>query len=202
MDKSAADTDSIGMPSDFATDYYEVLQISPNAELDTIHRVYRLLAQRFHPDNQATGDDEKFRSLTEAYAVLGDPEKRARYDVHRPEREQERSQILSEAVRAANDVEAEQLLRLTVLELLYAQRRTDPRGAGVFFGDLENLVGCPREHIEFALWYLSHKRYIDRSDGSRLSITADGVDYLEANAPQRRRVPRLVAGRPTAAASR
>ena len=181
------------MSSDLAIDYYEVLQISPNAELDTIQRVYRLLAQRFHPDNQATGDAEKFRLLTDAYTVLGDPEQRARYDVHRPEREQERSQLLSESVRAANDVEAEQLLRLTVLELLYAQRRTDPRGAGVFFGDLESLVGCPREHIEFALWYLSHKKYIDRSDGSRLSITADGVDYLEANAPQRRRVPRLAA---------
>ena len=183
------------------SDYYEVLQISPNAELDTIQRVYRLLAQRFHPDNQATGDAEKFRQLTDAYTVLGDPEKRARYDVHRPEREQERSQILSEAVRAANDVDAEQLLRLTILELLYAQRRTEPATPGVFFGDLENLVGCPREHIEFALWYLSQKKYIDRSDGSRLSITADGVDYLEAKAPERRRVPRLTAGRPTASVS-
>src|ERR1041385_3815189 len=106
-----ADKDPIRMPSDLAIDYYEVLQISPNAELDTIQRVYRLLAQRFHPDNQATGDADKFRLLTDAYTVLGDPEKRARYDVHRPEREQERSQILSEAVRAANDVDAEQLLR-------------------------------------------------------------------------------------------
>ena len=177
-------------------DYYEVLQISPNAELDTIQRVYRLLAQRFHPDNQATGDAEKFRLLTDAYTVLGDPEQRARYDVHRPQREQERSQLLSESVRAANDVEAEQLLRLTLLELLYAQRRTDPRTPGVFFGDLEGLIGCPREHMEFALWYLGQKKYVERTDGSRLMITADGVDYLEANAPQRRRLPRLTAGRP------
>lgn len=189
-----ADTDLVRMPNNLASDYYEILQISPNAELDTIQRVYRLLAQRFHPDNQATGDAEKFRLLTDAYAILGDPEKRARYDVHRPERQKQRSQILSESVRAASDVEAEQLLRLTVLELLYAQRRTEPSMPGVFFGDLENLIGCPREHIEFALWYLSQKRYIDRSDGSRLSITADGVDYLEANAPQRRRVPQLEAG--------
>jgi preprotein translocase subunit Sec63 len=36
-------------------DYYEVLQISPNAELDTANRVYRLLAQRFHPDRAAHG---------------------------------------------------------------------------------------------------------------------------------------------------
>src|SRR5690349_8247686 len=103
-------------------DYYEMLQISPNAELDTVHRVYRLLAQRFHPDNQSTGDADRFRQLTEAYRVLGDPEQRARYDVHRPERQQERSQLLTDVVRAANDVEGEQLLRLSVLELLYAQR--------------------------------------------------------------------------------
>src|SRR6476660_4985079 len=101
-------------------DYYEVMQISPNAELDTIQRVYRILAQRFHPDNQSTGDAERFRVLTEAYGVLSDPEKRAHYDVKRPQRQQERSRLLSEAVRAATDVEAEQILRLTVLELLYA----------------------------------------------------------------------------------
>lgn len=183
------------MSEESVIDYYEVLQISPNAELDTIHRVYRLMAQRFHPDNQATGDADQFRRLTEAYAVLGDPEKRAQYDVDRPQRLQERSYLLSEAIRAVTDVEAEQLLRLTVLELLYARRRTEPRTPGIFFGDLESLVGQPREHIEFGLWYLSQKRYIDRTDGSQLIITADGVDYLESNAVLRHRVPRLTAGR-------
>ncbi len=42
------------------TDYYEFLQISPNAELSTIHRVYRFLASRFHPDDPETGDAAKF----------------------------------------------------------------------------------------------------------------------------------------------
>ena len=41
-------------------DYYEFLQISKNAEPDTIHRVYRFLAARFHPDNPESGDEEKF----------------------------------------------------------------------------------------------------------------------------------------------
>ena len=59
------------------TDYYELLQISPNAEPETIHRVYRLLAQRFHPDNKETGDARRFRTIHEAYTVLTDPEKRA-----------------------------------------------------------------------------------------------------------------------------
>ena len=185
------------MSENGTVDYYEVLQISPNADPDTVHRVYRLLAQRFHPDNQSTGDSERFRLLTEAYHVLGHPERRAQYDVHRPEMHEERSQLISQAVRAVNDVEAEQLLRLTVLELLYARRRTEPRSPGIFYGDLETLVGCPREHIEFALWYLAQRKYIDRSDGSQISITVDGVDHLESNAPVRQHVPRL-----TAAASR
>jgi len=47
------------------------------------------------------------------------------------------------------------------------------------------------------LWYLAQRKYIDRSDGSQMTITAEGVDYLESNAPVRQRVPRL-----TAAASR
>jgi curved DNA-binding protein CbpA len=179
-------------------DYYEVLQISPNAELDTVNRVYRLLAQRFHPDNQSTGDAERFRLLTEAYHILGDPERRAQYDVHRPERQQERSRLISEALRAENDVESEQLLRITVLELLYARRRTEPRSPGIFFGDIEGLVGRPREHLEFTFWYLGQKKFIDRTDGSQILITADGVDYLEQNSAARQKVLRLTAGQPVA----
>ena len=67
--------------TDETVDYYEILQISPNAEPDTIHRVYRLLAQRLHPDNAATGNEVQFRALSEAYQVLSNPEQRARYDV-------------------------------------------------------------------------------------------------------------------------
>ena len=62
-------------------DHYETLQISANAEPETIHRVYRLLAQRFHPDNAETGNADRFRQLAEAYEVLSDPERRAQYDV-------------------------------------------------------------------------------------------------------------------------
>ena len=64
-----------------AQDYYEVLQVSASAEIETIHRVYRLLAQRFHPDNRDTGSPERFRLISEAYNVLSNPEERARYDV-------------------------------------------------------------------------------------------------------------------------
>src|ERR1043165_7815928 len=62
-------------------DYYEVLQVSTSSEPETINRVYRMLAQRYHPDNQQTGDERRFREILEAYTVLSDPERRARYDV-------------------------------------------------------------------------------------------------------------------------
>ena len=61
-------------------DYYEFLQISPHADNETIHRVYRYLAARFHPDNPETGDPEKFFLLKSAYDVLSDPERRSEYD--------------------------------------------------------------------------------------------------------------------------
>ena len=62
-------------------DYYETLQINANAEPETVHRVYRLLAQRFHPDNTESGNANRFRLITEAVRVLGTPEKRAQNDV-------------------------------------------------------------------------------------------------------------------------
>jgi hypothetical protein len=61
-------------------DCYEVMQLSPNADAETISRVYRLLAFRYHPDNAETGNSETFLRLREAYQILCHPEKRASYD--------------------------------------------------------------------------------------------------------------------------
>src|SRR5271170_1396927 len=71
-------------------DYYEILQISSNADAETIRRVYHVQAQRFHPDNLDTGNADTFRRISEAYEVLGDPERRASYDQeHRQARRRE-----------------------------------------------------------------------------------------------------------------
>ena len=66
-------------------DYYEVLQISPNADMETVHRVFRMMASRLHPDNPQTGSIEKFLLLKRAYDVLSDSGQRARYDASRSE---------------------------------------------------------------------------------------------------------------------
>jgi curved DNA-binding protein CbpA len=160
-------------------DYYELLQISPNAEPETIHRVYRLLAQRYHPDNSQTGDPDRFRALVAAYDVLSSPENRARYDLTYHETRQRRWQPIIDTEHAQSHFEVEQRVRLTVLEVLYERRRAEPGKPGVFVLDIEELTGYPREHLEFTMWYLLKKGLVAREDNSRLTITAEGVDYLE-----------------------
>ncbi len=63
------------------TDYYEVLGVPRDADADTIRRAYRKLARKYHPDLNSDGDaEERFKELGEAYEVLSDADKRARYD--------------------------------------------------------------------------------------------------------------------------
>jgi curved DNA-binding protein CbpA len=171
-------------------DYYEVLQISVNAEPETVHRVYRLLAQRFHPDNAETGSEVRFRQIAEAYRILSDPEARARYDAVHEQQRKERWRLAEQSAEET-DFGMEQRTRTTVLEVLYTKRRVEPHAPGVFNIDLEKLIGRPREHLEFTLWYLIQKKFVSRTDNSMLAITAEGVDYLEEHqqaVPQARRL--------------
>jgi curved DNA-binding protein CbpA len=167
--------------SNQALDYYEILQISPNAEPETVHRVFRLLAQRYHPDNVETGNETQFRALNDAYRVLSDPEQRARYDVIHTRLRQERWRLVASGAEAENNFDAERGIRLTVLEVLYTRRRLELDSPGLSPLDLEKLIGRAREHLEFTIWFLIQKKFITRSDGSMLQITVDGVEYLEGN---------------------
>jgi curved DNA-binding protein CbpA len=162
-------------------DYYDVLQVSISAEPDTIHRVYRLLAQRFHPDNKESGNATRFRQVAEAYAVLSDPEQRAKYDIRHRQQQQERWRLVETGVDSDQDFVLEQRVRLTVLEVLYTKRRLEPGSEGVFPLEIEKLTGRAREHLDFTLWFLLQKKLIARTDNSLLAITADGVEYLERN---------------------
>lgn len=162
-----------------AADWYETLQISPNADADTIQRVFRLLAQKYHPDNQDTGSAERFRELHDAYLVLSDPEKRARYDAGHAALRRERWRFAAAGAPGDNDFDREQQMRCVVLEILYTRRRTDPGKPALSNLDLAELTGQPREHLEFTLWYLVQRKLVVRDDQSSLTITAEGVDYVE-----------------------
>ena len=58
-------------------DHYEVLQVSQAADGETIERVYRLLAKRYHPDNSGSGDVDQFTAVQRSYDVLSHPENSA-----------------------------------------------------------------------------------------------------------------------------
>jgi len=172
-------------------DLYEVLQVSDTAEPETINRVYRIFAQRYHPDNQETGNEARFREITEAYHVLSNPEKRAQYDATSQKRRKDRWRLVTEGATSENNFELEQAVRLTVLECLYTKRRVEPANPGIYLRELERMIGRPREHLEFTLWYLNQKKLIS-TDDSRMYVTADGIEYLEdayKNNLQRKRLP-------------
>src|ERR1700682_6345681 len=78
-------------------DYYEILEISPNANSGTIERMFRYLAQRYHPDNQDTGDRNRFDVIVEANDTLRDPVKRAQYDIHHKNQSGYRTKLAEEA---------------------------------------------------------------------------------------------------------
>jgi molecular chaperone DnaJ len=62
-------------------DYYKILGVDRKASQDDIKKAYRKLARQYHPDtNKDTGAEERFKQVSEAYDVLGDPEKRKKYD--------------------------------------------------------------------------------------------------------------------------
>jgi curved DNA-binding protein len=65
-----------------ADDYYKILGVEKNADAEEIKKAYRKLALKYHPDRNPNNPaaEAKFKSLSEAYAVLSDPEKRKQYD--------------------------------------------------------------------------------------------------------------------------
>ena len=169
-------------------DYYEFLQISQHADYETIHRVYRYLASRFHPDNPETGDPEKFFLLKSAYDVLSDPERRSEYDREYEREEPVRQVPLSESVDFMDHVQGELNRRLAVLAVLYYKRRSNPFDPQVSLAEIERRMGFPRDYLDFTTWYLTKKGFITRADNSDFSLTAEGVDYIET---QRAKIPVL-----------
>jgi curved DNA-binding protein len=160
-------------------DYYEILQISPNADQETVRRVYRIQAQRFHPDNLETGDAEKFRLLADAYGVLSDPRSRASYDT---EHRRGRGRVAPEefVVPPASDPQDEVQRREQILRLLYRKRQAHPDQPSLGLRELESHLGIPKQQLEFGLWYLKERGYLTRSDSARHTITIKGVELIES----------------------
>ncbi|HEX4997117.1 MAG TPA: DnaJ domain-containing protein [Terriglobia bacterium] len=81
-----------------AGNYYEALNVSANATPEEIHRAYRDLARKYHPDRNPTADAARMMTvINEAYGVLSDPGKRARHD----HRQNEPARNFDDAILAA-----------------------------------------------------------------------------------------------------
>ncbi len=164
-------------------DYYEMLRVSPTAEIESIQRVHRALAARYHPDNQETGDLERFLLVNDAYKVLSSPEKRKEFDSHyKVKKENPLPVFLTKEFTEGVDGESNR--RMGLLCLLYTQRRTNSMAPA--------LSVIPREHLVFTIWYLKSKRFVIQDDRSSLMITAEGIDFMEANLPEHKTMYKML----------
>ena len=166
------------MNEDDFLDYYEVLQVNSNAELYIINRIFKYLAQEYHPDNVNTGDEEKFRLLVKAHEVLRDPVKRAHYDA----KYQQAKRIAFQSTLSGTDddnIEDDFTIQSEILKALYLNRRQNISNFGLGNLQLCASLGISRETLEFHIWYLREKQWITRTDSGLLSITASGVDHLQ-----------------------
>jgi curved DNA-binding protein CbpA len=175
-------------------DYYEMLQVSPRADRDTIQRVFRHLAKRYHPDNPESGDAVRFKQLVEAFQILSDPEQRAKFDIQYAQLTAARWKVFNQDT-AHSDIATDRRIRSAMLSILYAACRNDASKPGVGEIDLERALDCPEEHMRFHIWYLKENGWIRRTENGLLAITAGGVDMvLEMGGPARGGMHLLDAG--------
>ncbi|HET6490603.1 MAG TPA: DnaJ domain-containing protein [Syntrophales bacterium] len=159
-------------------DYYELLQLSSNADTDTIERVFRHLAKKLHPDNTESADSDRFRLIVEAHRILSNAETRAGYDVKYQDYWNRKWKLASEAsdgTAFGDDRE----IRESLLSMLYIQRRRNMKHPGLGDYDMARLLSKPIELVEFHLWYLKAKGWVERLDTGLLAISALGVDQVE-----------------------
>jgi curved DNA-binding protein len=156
-------------------DYYETLQLNPNADQETVERIFRLLAKRYHPDNPDTGDAERFARVLNAYSVLSNAGQRAQYDARYFANRTVQWKIFD---RDTDDREGDKRIFQALLSVLYIARRQNLSKPGLGTIQLEQMLGCPANHLEFHLWYLKEKGWIQRQDNGQYAITASGVEKV------------------------
>lgn len=157
-------------------DFYHLLEASPDASVEAIESLFRVMAKRYHPEAGTNKDADKYKNLTQAYQVLRDPKRRAEYDAAYHQHLHQNQALQQSAESTADDY----ALRHRMLTLFYAQRRLDMKQPGVGIAKLEEVLGIPTEIIEFHLWYFREKGWVQREVSGPLSITVAGVDEIES----------------------
>jgi curved DNA-binding protein len=163
-------------------DHYATLGIDPKSDSETIQRAYAKLAQKYYPNNPATGNPEMFEALNVAYEVLSDPEQRSIFDKVKGVGQQEGSPKFS-GVQFFDALGREAVLRAAILCVLYDRRLAKPTSPSLSMRHLELMVEATAEQLSSALWYLKLRGLAASDDKSSLQITVDGMDFLESKRP-------------------
>jgi len=171
-------------------DHYLILQIDPKADAPTIQAAYSTLAQKYHPNNFETGDEEKFEAVNLAYEVLSDPALRLGFDKIKGI-DQDGGNPKFTGVVFFSALEQGTVLRLAILCILYDRRRVSYK-PGLSMRQLEGMLQTTPEELNFALWYLKQRNWVLNDDKSSLAITVQGMDYLEQNRPSAETVMPLI----------
>ena len=136
--------------------------------------MFRHLAAKHHPD--AGGDKAKFNGLIEAFEILRDEDTRAAYDHELVSETREISRLVENSKQAGPDA----AIRHELLCLFYARRRE--QGSSPALGEvaIQKALNLAEHVIEFHLWYFKEKGWIARWENGGYTITAEGVDQIDA----------------------
>ena len=160
-------------------DYYQILDVSHNADADEIKSAYRKLAIKYHPDHNPNNPqaEVEFKKINEAYQVLSRPSKRARYDRQYVRYEQQRAQYEQE--RARRDQPSQPYKQPE-----YAQREGGSGASGSFrWGQWaaasRRATGVSeKEAMDFVLQEL--KKFGDRNDLISAVCEMTGMEWFQA----------------------
>ena len=163
-------------------DHYEVLGIEPRSDSVTLQKAYAELAQKYHPNNPDTGDQEAFDAVNAAYEVLSDPAQRFAFDNLKGIGEDATCPQFS-GTEFFESLGSEAGLRAALLCILYERRKSKPLKPGLPMRYVEAMIEADLDQLFFVLWYLKQRGWVSSDDKSNLLITVQGMDYLESNRP-------------------
>lgn len=151
------------------------------ADTETIQIAYAKLIEKYGGDN-GEADPAKLEVINGAYETLSDPELRKEFDKVKGVTG-DRGKPMFMGVGFFDTLSQSVGLRGAILSILYDRRRTKPFTPALSMRHLENMLQTEIEPLNFALWYLKQRGFISPDDKSSLQITANGMDFLEANRP-------------------
>jgi len=162
-------------------DHYKILGVDPKATLDIIQLAHDALHDFYNPQNGTQRDHQKFEEITLAIEVLSDTVGRKMFDAVRGG-DDERD-ISFSGMDFFNSLQNERDRRMTMLCVLYDVRRQNPRVPLLTMRQFEQIVEMTEEQIQLALWYAKTLGWVSVDDKSKMQISAQGMDFLQANAP-------------------